>query len=78
MMLREIDTNQSISMGDTGTEVSVPGYIPSGNEMDRYSPVVLYDDNGNLIETQVTILHDMNRVIAEQRGLVIANPLLGQ
>jgi len=39
---------------------------------------VLYDDNGNLVETQVTILHDMNRVVAEQRGLVIENPQLGQ
>ena len=78
IMLREIDTNPNVSMGDTGTEVSVPGYIPSGNEMDRYSPVVLYDDNGNLVETQVTILHDMNRVVAEQRGLVIENPQPGQ
>jgi len=78
MMLREIDTNPNISLGDTGTVVAVPGYIPSDNEMDRYAPVVLYDDNGNLVETQVTILHDMNRVVAEQRGLVIENPQLGQ
>jgi len=76
MMLREIDTNPNISQGDVGTEVSVPGYIPSGNEMDRYSPVTLYDDNGNLVENQITILHDMNRVLAEQRGLVIENPQL--
>jgi hypothetical protein len=76
MMLREIDTNPNINSGDTGTEVSVPSYIPSGNEMDRYTPVVLYDDNGNLIETQVTILHDMNRVLAEERGLVLVNPQL--
>jgi len=78
MMLREIDTNPNVNPGDVGTEVSVPAYIPAGNEMDRYAPVVLYDDKGNLIETQVTILHDMNRVLAEQRGLVIENPPLGQ
>lgn len=78
MMLREIETNPNVNPGDTGTEVSVPAYIPAGNEMDRYAPVVLYDDNGNLIETQVTMLHDMNRVLAEQRGLVIENPQLGQ
>ena len=76
MMLREIDTNPNINPGDTGTEVSVPSYIPGGNEMDRYSPVTLYDDGGNLVETQVTILHDMNRVLAEQRGLVLDNPQL--
>ena len=76
MMLREIDTNQGINPGDTGTEVSVPGYIPGGNEMDRYAPVSLYDDGGSLVETQVTILHNMNRILAEQRGLVLDNPQL--
>lgn len=76
IMLREIDTNQNINAGDTGTEVSVPSYIPPGNEIDRYSPVEIYDGGGNLVETQVTILHDMNRVLAEQRGLVIENPQL--
>ncbi len=76
MMLREIDTNPNITLGDTGTEVSVPSYTPDGNQMDRYSPVTLYDDSGTLLETQVTILHNMNRVLAAQRGLVLDNPLL--
>ena len=76
MMLREIDSNPNIKDGDFGTEVSVPDYIPDGNEMDLYTPVDLYDGDGNLIVNQVTILHDMNLVIARDRGLVLTNPLL--
>ncbi len=75
MMLREIETNPNISPGDPGTEVAVPAYIPDGNRMDRYTPVEIYS-SGELVETQIAILHDMNRVLAEQRGLVITNPLL--
>ena len=43
MMLREIDTNPSINEGDFGTLVIVPGYIPPSNEIDLYTPLVLYD-----------------------------------
>jgi hypothetical protein len=76
MMLREIETNPTISMGDEGTEARIPDWIPSGKEMDEYTPSVLYDDDGNLVETEVTMLHDMNRAIVEERGLVIENPMV--
>lgn len=79
MMLREIEQNRNINDGDLGTEVSVPGYIPPQNEMDLYTPVVIYDSgalDANLIQTQVTIMHDMNKILAAQRGLVLSNPLL--
>ena len=76
MMLREIDTNPNLNTGDFGTQVIVPDYIPASNEMDLYNPLVLYDADENLIATEVTILHDMNKILAEQRGLVVNNPLL--
>jgi hypothetical protein len=79
IMLREIEQNPNINDGDTGTQVSVPGYIPPRNEMDLYSPLVLYDSgelDANLVETQVMMLHDMNKILATQRGLVVMNPLL--
>ncbi len=76
MMLREIDTNPNINEGDFGTLVSIPSYIPPSNELDLYNPLVLYDADENLLATEVTILHDMNRILAAQRGLVIQNPLL--
>lgn len=76
MMLREIETNPQISRGDPGTEATVPDWIPQGKELDEYTPSVLYDEDGTLVETEVTMLHDMNRVLAEERGLVIENPML--
>ena len=76
MMLREIDTNPNISQGDAGTVVLVPDYIPASNEMDQYNPPALYDADENLTVTEVTILHDLNLIIARDRGLVISNPLL--
>ena len=56
--------------------MSVPAYIPPSNELDLYSPLVLYDGDENLLATEVTIMHDMNRILAAQRGLVVSNPLL--
>jgi hypothetical protein len=64
MMLREIDQNPNINEGDPGTEVVVPAYIPSGNQMNLFSPSTPYDANEVLVETQITILHDMNRILA--------------
>ena len=75
VMLRELDTNPNINDGDAVTQVQVPGYIPAQNELDLYNPLVLYQD-GALIATEVAILHNMNRILAEQRGLVISNPML--
>ena len=74
VMLREIDTNPAVSNGDPGTTVEVPAYIPPSNEIDLYEPIADLYDNGELTTTEVTIMHDMNRVLAEQRGLVIESP----
>ena len=68
MMLREIDQNDGINEGDPGTTPVVPGYIPQNPRyaMDIYTPLALYDgvDPGvPLIETQVTIHVDMNKVL---------------
>lgn len=68
IMLREIDQNENISEGDPGTVPIVPGYIPESPQyaMDIYTPLELYDgvDPGvPLIETQVTVHIDMNRVL---------------
>ncbi|MFQ5570411.1 MAG: hypothetical protein ACE5G0_12090 [Rhodothermales bacterium] len=75
VMLREVDTNPNINEGDPTATVSVPAYIPAANEMDLYTPVVLYD-GGNLLTNEISMLHDMNKILAEQRGLVITNPML--
>ncbi len=65
IMLDEIDANGTINTGDLGTNPVVPAYIPQDDEMDLYSPASPYDDGGNLIETQVTIQFDMNRVLTQ-------------
>lgn len=64
MMLREIDQNPNINVGDPGTQVVVPGYIPPGSQMNLFDPSTPYDEDENLIETEVTILHDLNRILA--------------
>jgi hypothetical protein len=81
MMLREIETNPQLSTGDMGTQVRVPDWIPQSNEMDLYEPSVIYGGDGradgNPLEvTEITLLHNMNRVLATQRGLVIENPMV--
>lgn len=68
MMLREIDQNDNINEGDPGTLPIVPGYVPQNPRyaMDIYTPLDLYDgvDPGvPLIETQVTMHIDMNKVL---------------
>ena len=84
MMLPELEQNPNIAAGDLGTETIIPAYIPPANEMDLYTPVEIYeeqeDEDGNdilvLIEDEITMLHDMNRILAEGRGLVMQNPRL--
>ena len=78
MMLREIDTNPSISVGSPGTEATIPAWIPPQNGLDLYEPGIIYEsgDSGPLTTTEVTMLHDMNRILAEERGLVIENPMV--
>ena len=70
MMLREIDLNPNIDEGDPGTVVVVPSYIPNTPRyaMDIYTPVEIYDGTGEdaeLLETEVTMHVDMNRVLVE-------------
>ncbi len=67
MMLREIDQNPSISQGSPGTTVTVPAYIPPNDRMNRFDPASPYDANENLVTTEVTILFDLNRILAENR-----------
>ncbi len=57
VMQRQIEANPNVSLGDYGTEIFVPTYIPAGDEMDQFSI-----DEGNGV---VTILHDMNKVIVQ-------------
>jgi hypothetical protein len=67
MMLREIDANANINPGDPGTQRVVPAYIPEAFDMDRFTPVSPYDEAENLTTTEVTILYDMNRILARER-----------
>ena len=69
MMLREIDQNPNINMGDPGTQVVVPSYIPMGfAAMDTFDPPTPYDGvdpDSPLVTTEVTIDVDMNRVLTD-------------
>ena len=67
IMAREIDSNPSMALGDPGTSVVVPGYIPAGDGMDLFTPATLYDDEEELVATEVTMNVDMNRVLADNR-----------
>jgi hypothetical protein len=78
IMLREIDTNPNIALGDPGTAVVVPSYIPEGERMDLFEPGTLYeggllDDTQTLVGDRVTMLVDMNRVLAENRASPFQN-----
>ena len=73
MMLREIEQSPVITEGDLGTQTIIPAYIPPADEMNLYTPVEIYD-SGQTIEDEITMLHDMNRILAEERGLVLTNP----
>ena len=71
VMQREVDQNPTLSMGDPATQPVVPSYIPPLNQMDLYTPLVLYEEVGegvvNQLETQVTMTVDMNRVLTENQ-----------
>ena len=70
MMLREIDQNPSIDQGSPGTTVTVPSYIPPNDRMNRFDPASPYDGDdldSPLSTTEVTILFDLNRILAENR-----------
>lgn len=71
MMLREVDTNPAVQDGDFGTRPFVPAFIPPRNEMDLYDPPAPYDeDDPDLpaLTTEITILVDMNWVLAQSRA----------
>ena len=65
MMKREYESNPNISVGDPGTVVVVPSYIPAFRQMDLFSPASPYDAGGALITTQVTIDFDMNKILVQ-------------
>lgn len=67
MSLTEIETNPSINMGDLGTGVIVPAFVPSEDQMDLFTPQTPYDAQGNLVTTEITGLVDVNRVLAQNR-----------
>lgn len=60
VMGRQIDANPNVQQGDYGTVVFVPNYIPQGNEMDQFTTA------GDV----VTILHDMNKVLTQNKTSV--------
>ncbi len=81
IMLREIETNPGIALGDFGTEVLVPAYIPQSGEMDLFTPTSPYPDGTAAEDVDVEpsvllveILHDMNRVLVQNRSSL---PLFG-
>jgi len=76
MMQREWDNNIEIDLGDFGTEVFVPPYIPPQNELDLFTPFEAYE-NGTLTTTEITMLHDLNKILSNNRGLVIDDPFVG-
>lgn len=70
MMRREIDQNARIEPGGPGTTATVPPWLPARPRyaMDAYRPAILYDGDGRdaaLLETEVTLLVDMNRLLVE-------------
>lgn len=68
---REIDTSPAIEWGDPVTEVQVPSFIPNDyGIIDGFTPRSPYADplRGDQLTTdEVTMLLDLNRVLAEQR-----------
>ena len=67
VMLREVDANSAVTEGGPGAVPVVPAYIPAADFMDLYSPKSPYDADENLVETEITIQVDMNRVLTENR-----------
>ncbi|MEX1276456.1 MAG: hypothetical protein WEE20_11010 [Bacteroidota bacterium] len=54
---RDLETNPTMSKTGPGSTVVVPAYIPNGSEMDNFT----------LAGTTATILHDMNKVLANNK-----------
>jgi hypothetical protein len=62
VMGRQIEANPNINYGDYGTSIYVPNYIPQNNDMDKFT----VDDGSGV----VTILHDMNKILAQNKSAV--------
>ncbi len=54
---RELETNPNMSKTGPGSAVTVPAYIPPSDEMDRFT----------ITGTTTTILHDMNKILANNK-----------
>ncbi|MBI9072400.1 MAG: hypothetical protein JEY94_12430 [Melioribacteraceae bacterium] len=61
---RQIETSSSIAEGVYGTSIIVPSFIPTSDEMDQFAEV----------DGVVTILHDMNRKIAQNTSVAFVAP----
>ena len=68
IMRREVDGNPNIDYGDPGTESVVPSYIPAFGSYDLFTPMSPYDAEGNLITTDVTMSHNMNRILTQNNA----------
>jgi hypothetical protein len=64
MRRQEYEQNPNIGPNDLGTEVTVPSYIPASRDMDLFTPASPYDGDV-LTTTQITIMHDMNKVLVQ-------------
>jgi hypothetical protein len=77
IMRREIETNPNINAGDLGTQVVVPAWIPVDDEIDRFTPASPYppgtqpSDDTPPATTQVVILHDLNRILVQNRAAAL-------
>ncbi len=83
-MLREIDSNVSLTRNSLGSTAYIPSYIPSGNNLDLFEPSSPYpggepDDSTDptVTTTVITISHDINAILSAQRGTVLDNPFVG-
>lgn len=71
VMQREIDANTTLSLGDPGTTVTMPSYIPPFDQMDLFTPASPYSGEGSdavLVTDEITIMFDMNRILAQNRA----------
>jgi hypothetical protein len=62
VMRREMDANKNITAGSPGTTVVVPGFIPAGDEMDKFT----IDATAKI----VTMTYDVNQIIADNYSLI--------
>jgi hypothetical protein len=77
IMLREIETNPNIAAGDVGTQIFIPPWIPPNDEMDLFTPASPYpagtqpSDNTQPSTLQVVIMHDLNRILVQNRAAAL-------